>query len=524
MGLDNIVSIGGDLLFHGNTSLINLTGLDNLTSIGGDLRIKAMDNLTSLSGLEELISVGGGLFIGHEDGVFINAALTSLIGLDNLNSIGGDLGISNNNSLTSLTGLDNIDAGSIDNLTINYNPVLSDCEAQSICEYLASPGGVVNIHHNASDCNNPGEIAIACGFTLPCLPYGNYYFYSQAEIDNFDTNYPGCNDLAGFVLIGIYNSNGISNLYGLSTVTGISGNLYIFSTSLLTSLSGLDNITSISGNLLIGSDIFFFNGNAGLTSLTGLGNLDTVGGSLTIADNDVLTNLTGLNNLTYIGGGLKIGANGDGVAGGNPLLANLNGLENLASIEGQLFILYNPSLSSLEGLNSLTSIGGNLIIYKNDTLSSLTGLDNIDAGSIDSLYINNNFSLAECETQSICDYLVSPNGTIEIQNNAPGCNSQQEVENACWTSIDERSYDDKLMIYPNPVSNLITIEFELKQPEIVTINIYNHLGQQVEFLEENKSAGQQQIEWNAEELSTGIYFCVLKTSEEIQTRKIIKIE
>jgi hypothetical protein len=67
----------------------------------------------------------------------------------------------------------------------------------------------------------------------------------------------------------------------------------------------------------------------------------------------------------------------------------------------------------------------------NPALTSLTGLENIDAGSISSLHIENNYLLSTCEVQSICDYLVAPNGTISIYGNAPGCNSQQEVEEAC---------------------------------------------------------------------------------------------
>jgi hypothetical protein len=38
---------------------------------------------------------------------------------------------------------------------------------------------------------------------------------------------------------------------------------------------------------------------------------------------------------------------------------------------------------------------------------------------------------ATCLPQGICNYLASPNGAIVIFGNAPGCNSQQEVEAVC---------------------------------------------------------------------------------------------
>jgi hypothetical protein len=97
--------------------------------------------------------------------------------------------------------------------------------------------------------------------------------------------------------------------------------------------------------------------------------------------------------------------------------------------------------TNLNGLSVLTSTEGNVFIGDdaggNHALTSLTGLDNIDGGSIIDLIIGDNPYLSTCEVQSICDYLASPNGSIEISGNATGCNSQQEVEAACGVGLDE---------------------------------------------------------------------------------------
>jgi len=50
------------------------------------------------------------------------------------------------------------------------------------------------------------------GFSQSCLPDG-IEFYSQSEIDNFQTNYPNCTEIEGDVAItglDIYNLNGLS--------------------------------------------------------------------------------------------------------------------------------------------------------------------------------------------------------------------------------------------------------------------------------------------------------------------------
>jgi hypothetical protein len=399
----------------------------------------------------------------------------------------------------------------------------------------------------------------------PCLPEG-ITFTTQAQIDNFQTNYPNCTEIEGHVEI---KGENITNLNGLNVITAISGYVYISYTALtnlnglnsltnigeffliafndsLSSLAGLENLTTIEGTFDIGDS--FAGGNPKLINLTGLDNLSYIGGDLRIYDNLVLTSLTGLENLKTINGGLVIGGDptswGDA---GNPSLKNISALVNISHLNTTLRILYNDSLTNLDGLDGLVSIGSDLWIEGNGSLSSLNGLENlsfigdclainnnpelvsidgiknIEANSILNLHVRDNSLLETCAVRSICDYLANPNGEIDIQNNAPGCNSREEVEEACTESVDEVSIINNLSIYPNPFSNSITIEFELNQLDIVTLIIYKHLGEKVETIKGRKSVGQQKTEWNCAEISAGIYFCVLKINKGIQTIKIIKL-
>ena len=86
------------------------------------------------------------------------------------------------------------------------------------------------------------------------------------------------------------------------------------------------------------------------------------------------------------------------------------------------------------------------MITFNAILTNLTGVENIDANSISNLSIYNNIILSVCDVQSICDYLASPNGTIEIHDNASGCNSQVEVDSTCTTvSIETINFKDEFI-------------------------------------------------------------------------------
>jgi len=241
--LDSLTYIGGNLTINSNYDLIDLSGLENLTEIGGGLEIRNNYSLSSINALYSVTSIGGDLIIHH------NSDLTSLVGLSEVTTIDGNLVINNMSSLTSLSGIENINPSSIENLEISWLYSLTDCAFPNICEYLTDPNGVVDIYRNGYSCNNPAQIANECGITLPCLPYGNYHFMYQYEIDSFQTDYPDCTDLEGSLFLhgGWGGGTGdYTNLDGLSVVTSIDGILLISGAYYLNSLSGIDKIDAAS--------------------------------------------------------------------------------------------------------------------------------------------------------------------------------------------------------------------------------------------------------------------------------------
>ncbi len=305
-----------------------------------------------------------------------------------------------------------------------------------------------------------------------CLPEGITFSF-QSQINAFQSNYPSCQRIEGDVTISGYN---ISNLNGLSVLTSIGGNIKIECNEVLTTLNGLNNLTSIGGTL-------YLEGNMSLTSLSGFNNLNSIGGSIILTNNVALTSLAGLSQITSVGGMLLIDYNneltslnglnnvetiaGNARISANPTLMSLDGLTGLTTIgenliiggQGHLGGLGNPCLASLDGLGNVTYVGGNIEVGYNTALPSLAGLDNIAAESVEDLYIYNNSALSLCEVRSVCDYLSSPNGTIQISDNATGCNSREEVFDACAIlPSGEISAGLPFSIYPNPASSAITIE------------------------------------------------------------------
>jgi hypothetical protein len=62
--------------------------------------------------------------------------------------------------------------------------------------------------------------------------------------------------------------------------------------------------------------------------------------------------------------------------------------------------------------------------------------------------------------------------------------------------------------YPNPFNPTTNIQFSMSEPAVVTMKVYNLIGQEVATLAENESFGEgnHELKFNASQLSSGIYF------------------
>ena len=160
-GFEELDSINGHLNIDDNNNLVDIQGLENLVKVSNSLSLEANYSLQGLGGLVSLEYIGGGLSINGCN------ELISLSGLDSLKEVNGNLNINENNSLQNLSGINNIESESIMNLSITYNPQLSTCEVQSVCDYLANPNGDIQIYVNATGCNNSVEVTEACTVGIP---------------------------------------------------------------------------------------------------------------------------------------------------------------------------------------------------------------------------------------------------------------------------------------------------------------------------------------------------------------------
>ena len=302
------------------------------------------------------------------------------------------------------------------------------------------------------------------GISQTCLPEG-ITFIDQTTIDNFPSNYPGCQVILGDLVIEWMD--------------------YI----LVTNVDSLLNLTEIQGDLIIGGEY----GTPIFESLAGFENLTSVGGDLNINGNFELYSLEGLNNLESIGGQLSIGS--------NQHLQNILALQNLNSVQS-------------------------LYISQNNELISLSGIDSLDAFSISdptlaySVYIANNDQLSLCNVYSICTYLGLPEMDAYIFSNDINCGTINEVIESCVTTVNELDNSSKnFILYPNPVLDEFEIIFDNKSYDEFTISIFNINGQKI-HTKNNLSA---QSNMDVSDLNPGMYFVKIQFENGEQvTRKFVK--
>lgn len=201
-------------------------------------------------------------------------------------------------------------------------------------------------------------------------PPGDVRLKTQAEVNQFVTDYPNCTEIAGLLRIG----------------------------------------ADAAGS---GSDI---------TDISGLHNLERIDGALFVQHNGVLQNLDGLGNLRTVARNVSIT--------GNAELRNINPLGGLTDIGTNLVIFQNALIRNLDAFSGVSAINGFISIDGNAALDDISGIRHIDPNTVTELYIQNNPALSVCDLDNVCSYLQSAKPR-NISGNAGNCLDEPAVIADC---------------------------------------------------------------------------------------------
>jgi len=123
------------------------------------------------------------------------------------------------------------------------------------------------------------------------------------------------------------------------------------------------------------------------------------------------------------------------------------------------------------------------------------------------------------------DVAVSPSGVIFIAADGAGWHAYTYETLATNINENKSQVPNNSFLsknYPNPFNPSTNIEFILKKSGNVKIEIFNINGEKIKtFLNENKTAGKHSVFFDAKDLSSGLYFYQIETSERIESGKMI---
>lgn len=96
------------------------------------------------------------------------------------------------------------------------------------------------------------------------------------------------------------------------------------------------------------------------------------------------------------------------------------------------------------------------------------------------------------------------------------------------TSVAESNFKDSYELfsaYPNPFNPTTTLEFQLKQKSEVRVKVFDITGKEIAKFDKKKySPGKHQLEFDASNLPSGIYFSQISTGDQIKTIKLILLK
>jgi photosystem II stability/assembly factor-like uncharacterized protein len=79
--------------------------------------------------------------------------------------------------------------------------------------------------------------------------------------------------------------------------------------------------------------------------------------------------------------------------------------------------------------------------------------------------------------------------------------------------------------YPNPFNPITSLQYAIGSRKFVTLKVYDILGREVATLvNEEKAAGEYEVEFNAANLPSGIYFYQLKAGSFVEARKMVLVK
>ena len=174
--------------------------------------------------------------------------------------------------------------------------------------------------------------------------------------------------------------------------------------------------------------------------------------------------------------------------------------------EGQSMTLDNLFITMSSDDTTITSISGNLYV------NSIAPGEIIIHPSYFSVKVDSNFV-----GEFTFNFEVRKDGWIYWEDSYPD-SIVSFVVNEIILPTNYELYQN----YPNPFNNSTVIKYSIPQEGLVTLKVYNLLGEEVKTLaKDTKQTGNYEVTFDAVTLPSGIYFYKLQAGDFVETKKMV---
>ena len=483
--------VNGFITITGN-DIKNLDSLSSIREVKGDLVVRYTTKLKSLNGLSNIENIALAFIVIFND---------SLQVIDQFNALksASYIDIQDNNQLTAIYGFN--DVTTTGKITLQDHKKLES----------------INAFHGL---NKASDIIITNNKILKSIfGFNSGVDYGVLRIDNN----PLLEKLIGFDKVKKIKSirigdNAVRELHGFFELDSIwKGGLQIEDERFLEIFNGFDSLRYCQG--LQFSNLYL------LKELPKFENLERVDGSLNVSDANQLNSISAFRNVKIVDGQLRLSSiiemtsvdafqNLDSclssviIVGVNKL-KTINGFQKLTYID-EVFDLFSASLEEINGFQSLTEIAGlknqevdsnqwinfqfqahklksikdlsnlkrvrGISFRGNYELTDFSPLDNLDTSYVKYVDMWGNLKLQTCNTKFLCAFLENKAKKAYLRDNAPGCNTREEILASCTTGTQEwHATITANGVYPNPCPLNTTLWFEGWEADF-DLTLYNSMG------------------------------------------------
>ncbi len=202
--------------------------------------------------------------------------------------------------------------------------------------------------------------------------------------------------------------------------------------------------------------------------------------------------------------------NGTAISNGGAIFKTTDGGDSWMIIQDANYQNYFSSISYRDSKHGIIVGKYGVMLYTNDGGNSWAQGENPTIASLNSIFF----------IDSTSGWVVGNNGAILKYN---GGNNLSSIYNKSQANSLNKFYLSQN--YPNPFNPSTKIEYKITSPGIVSITIYDILGQKIKtVIDEYKSSGNYSLTVDLSNYSSGVYFYKIQENNFIQVKKMVLIK